>query len=1412
MCKKSIYLTCFVLVLACFLSSSVHAYTIIWVSDWTTGTGQPAQWDKGWADLLIAQVYTVDNRSGQYWRNLDATKIATLNAADLVIISRDAASGSYDDGTMPDYEPYQWNSVKTPMILLSVYIARSSHWRWLDTTALTGDGGAPICGAVLTSHPVFNGVTLVSNQVDVLDETVGTGHTSFMNVANAGNGTVIATRPTVSNYVWIAEWRPGQRFYSTAAYPDGTPAVAGARRMLFTAGTREGGSFGQGMYNLTAEGQKMFLNAVNYMITYKQLKAYEPNPADGTKDVKPSSLTWSAGDTAVAHDVYFGTDATAVTNATTSSTEYREQKAQGEMSYYPGSLLLSGTTHYWRIDEIEEGDTVIKGDVWSFTTPSTKAYSPSPADGARWQDPNVNLSWSRGFSVKTTNGHDVYFGTDATAVANADTSTAGIFIGNQSGTTYDLPTLAMETFYYWRIDERNTDATVAKGDVWSFQTTQTAKYIASVVRTGSTEDPPVVALPLLEDALCYVDRTHQYNSFPAELPDMVEAEYIKTANDDKGNSTLTHQVTLSKAATIYLILDNRLGNPAGGYGVVPNLVGMPWVATLGFVDTGYDIGIDESGDGSINNWSSLFMTGFQAGTITLGGNTEGHGGNMYGIVATAPPVKARNPRPANNALIETMTVTLQWDAGFSAASTNGHKVYFSDSFDDVNERAVTPVVRTDLSYQIPTLLQLGKTYYWAVDEVNNLHPDSPWKGNVWSFRVTDYLVVDDFESYTNTSPNIVCETWKDGLGFGGPGNGTGSQAGYRDPNYAEIRVIHGGRQSMPVDYDNTKLPYYSEADRTFGAPQDWTISGVKALTLWLRGYPAVPAGTFVESPPGTYTMTATGTDIWNVPNLRNSGYHDEFHYVYTQANGDCWIAVKVESVGNTDPWAKAGIMIRDSADESSAHVMACITPANGVRLQYRTITGGPSTSDGNDPNITAPYWLALERVGDLFIASYSIDGSSTSWSEFGRATVVMYNPVCIGLSLTSHNAAAVCTAVFSNVSTSTGTTPSTWTSVDIGIKSNTAAPLYVTLQDSGNNSARVTSTDPNIALSTTYQAWDIALNDFKVANPSLNLGGIKKITIGVGNRAAPVLDGKGTIYVDDIRLYLPRCMPDHVKPAADFTDDCLVEYADLDILTNNWLVSTYDVTPAPPGAANLEAYYRFEGDLQDSSGKGRHGDPCATTPSYAAGKAGQALVFSGDDYIYLGNSFNLPLYSVALWFRVDGGTDSRDLFTLFTTNHGVLLEVQAAGTLRYLHRFPFGTGGGTNIYTTAGYADGLWHHAAAVKSADRMVLYVDGLQVGAQTDNTQFDQVAMAVLGRIDNARAERYFTGAMDDVQIYSRVLSQNEVAYLAGKTTPFTQPLETFLTPQDPAINVYNDKIIDFRDYVILADMWLEEILWPQ
>jgi hypothetical protein len=266
-------ITLILLIVFCLTLPVNASLDIIWVSDAQTPANdfaggknvdpawqeQEDPWDQGWVDLLTAAGYDVDYTKDRHWRKLDEDKLAALDAADLVIIGRDTSSGAYDD----DEEPTQWNSVNTPMILMNSYIARSSKWKWFDTTKNTGDGDAPLMDFL---EGVFQ-------DIDILDETVGTGNTSFIRAKDAGNGFAIANvddeYPTgaeggiddLADSIWIATWDLGVEFY------DGAGQTAGADRMWFTAGTREGTDdagiyWGPGMYNLTPEGEDLFLTAV----------------------------------------------------------------------------------------------------------------------------------------------------------------------------------------------------------------------------------------------------------------------------------------------------------------------------------------------------------------------------------------------------------------------------------------------------------------------------------------------------------------------------------------------------------------------------------------------------------------------------------------------------------------------------------------------------------------------------------------------------------------------------------------------------------------------------------------------------------------------------------------------------------------------------------------------------------------------------------------------------------------------------------------------------------------------------------------------------------------------------------------------------------------------------------------------
>ena len=156
----------------------------------------------------------------------------------------------------------------------------------------------------------------------------------------------------------------------------------------------------------------------------------------------------------------------------------------------------------------------------------------------------------------------------------------------------------------------------------------------------------------------------------------------------------------------------------------------------------------------------------------------------------------------------------------------------------------------------------------------------------------------------------------------------------------------------------------------------------------------------------TVSMTASGSDIF--------GTADQFRYTYMPFNGDGQIVVRMASVQNTNNWAKAGLMFRESLAANARHASVFVTPAKGVSFQSRSTTGGNSRSV-TTPGIVAPVWLKLVRSGNAFLGFRSADG--TTWTGVGGlTTVAMSANAFVGLALTSHNNGALGTAVFERAS------------------------------------------------------------------------------------------------------------------------------------------------------------------------------------------------------------------------------------------------------------------------------------------------------------------------------------------------------------------------------------------------------------
>jgi hypothetical protein len=195
------------------------------------------------------------------------------------------------------------------------------------------------------------------------------------------------------------------------------------------------------------------------------------------------------------------------------------------------------------------------------------------------------------------------------------------------------------------------------------------------------------------------------------------------------------------------------------------------------------------------------------------------------------PVSARESDPAPGATdIDVDNVTLRWRAGREAVT---HDVYFSDDEQAVIDGTAPVETVTETNYG-PLSLDLGKTYYWKVNEVNESETITTWESNLWSFTTVNFIIIDDMESYNDIEEgepgsNRIYVAWVDG--YDDPTNG--SVVGNDPPPIAEQNIVHSGLQSMPMAYDNAVGK--SEATLTLTSNKDWTVNGVDTLTIWFRG-------------------------------------------------------------------------------------------------------------------------------------------------------------------------------------------------------------------------------------------------------------------------------------------------------------------------------------------------------------------------------------------------------------------------------------------------------------------------------------------------------------------------------------------------------------------------------------------------
>ncbi len=719
------------------------------------------------------------------------------------------------------------------------------------------------------------------------------------------------------------------------------------------------------------------------------------------------------------------------------------------------------------------------------------AVDPVPADEATDVPREATLSWTAGEYAAT---HNVYFGTAFDDVNDAEAGSPLLVSQGLSSTMYDPPgRLEFGRTYYWRVDEVNAapDDTVFAGEVWSFTVEPALYAIADIVATASI--PSAVASGGLQAAVNGSGLTNGMHGIADET--MWSAEAPEGA-------AVWMQFNFDRVYKLYGIqvwnynglyegfLGFGLQDVTIEYATEPNA----WMP-LG------DFQLAKATSKTTYAGQLIDLDGVSVQSIRINVNSNFSGRASYGLAEIQflqKPVFAREPQPADEATKVDRGSLLSWRPGREAAS---HDVHLGTDANEVATGAALAGTATTSTFD-PGPLTLGTTYYWKVDEVNDIETPVLWDSALWSFTTQEYVPIDDFESYTDEEGGLVYEAWLDGYGV----TENGSQVGHDNPPYAETRIRNGGNQAMPLYYDNIEGVAYSEAALTLSPPQDWTANGANTLSLHYRGDPIA----FLETTPGNILMSGMGADIYELT--------DEFRYAYKQLTGDGSITARVDSIQNTNEWAKAGVMIRATLQPGAMQALSGVGPLDRAEWIYRENAGTNITNANTDVNeAPVPLWVRVTRQGNTFTGEYSTDGQT--WLTVANTTpgtIEMPNTVYIGLAVCSHVSGTSCAAAFSSVST-TGNVTGQWQLASVGVEQpvgNDLDTLYLAVEDSGGARAILSNPDSYAVATGTWTPWQIPLSDIVAAG--VDVTKVTKVYLGVGDRAQPSKNASGVLYIDDL--------------------------------------------------------------------------------------------------------------------------------------------------------------------------------------------------------------------------------------------------------------------------------------------------------
>ncbi|MEN6338280.1 MAG: LamG-like jellyroll fold domain-containing protein [Phycisphaerales bacterium] len=584
--------------------------------------------------------------------------------------------------------------------------------------------------------------------------------------------------------------------------------VAGAKFLCFKTSFQPDAATGGAGFRVTPSGPKVVVKAMNFA------------SANDSPERDPIKFRLSGADASI--------DGPYTLIAEGSIDEFAQPTAFARNAWISTAVVISNRRAYKHYELIftelrdrNAANSVQIGEVefLSDGSPAGSAGGASPKSGSTDVLRDVVLGWLAGDAAAT---RDVYFGTNFADVNTASrTDPKGVLVSqDQTDISYDPEgLLEYGQTYYWRIDEVNgaPDYTMFKGEVWKFTTETFAYPVQNVTATASSQSrTDTGAMNTVNGVGLNADDQHS-----------IELNQMWMSGNTKPHWLQYDLGKVYKLQEMWVWNANQMVEAFVGFGAK-------------------DVTIEYSTDGA--TWTALGGTHEFArapGTPTYTANTVvDFGGvnakyvkltidNNWGGVAQQVslsevrfyyvPVQAFQPVPADAATDVAVSTLMSWRAGREATS---HKVFFGADSNAVAAGTASASTVTEPSFT-PPVMNLDTEYFWRVEEIGDA---GTYQGDIWSLKTEKFLAVEDFEAYTDDEGSRIYESWIDGITT----TASGSQVGYDGAPFAEKTIVHSGKQSMPLKYDNSKFTF-SEAQIDFGSAQNWAARGVKSLAIHFAG-------------------------------------------------------------------------------------------------------------------------------------------------------------------------------------------------------------------------------------------------------------------------------------------------------------------------------------------------------------------------------------------------------------------------------------------------------------------------------------------------------------------------------------------------------------------------------------------------